>query len=104
MNPFATELRIGAIRLTFIAFALALVAPTTAAADEPPRIRIGWSERVPELDGQIDPAEWAEAGHIEKLPQATPNPGVQATQRTEIWIMTDGKTLYIGAHINKLIF
>jgi hypothetical protein len=99
VNPSRTDLRIEATCLAFIAFALALAAASPAAADEPPRIRIGWSERVPELDGQIDPAEWAEAGHIEKLTQATPNPGTQATQRTEIWIMTDGKTLYIGARL-----
>lgn len=69
------------------------------AVDEPPRIEIGWTQTPPALDGKISEGEWNDGGHIDHLTQATPDPGVQASQRTEVWIMTDGEQLYIAARL-----
>lgn len=81
---------------------IALFATTSIAAegDTPaPRLRIGWTQTPPELDGRLAEGEWEEAGYIGELTQAIPTPGVQASQRTEVWIMTDGEFLYVGARL-----
>ena len=70
-----------------------------ASADQPPRIRIGWTERPPTLDGRLEQGEWSDAARIDGLTQATPNPGAAASQRTEVWLMTDGEQLYIAARL-----
>jgi hypothetical protein len=90
-----------ALRCAFFTLSIAWVAgaATPSLADDAPRIRIGWSEQAPTLDGRIDAVEWADAAHIDGLPQATPSPGAEASQRTEIFIMTDGGTLYIAARM-----
>lgn len=96
----------GAVRSRAIALvlvtALGALAPGVARAEEPapaPSVRIGWTTVAPTLDGELSPDEWAAAGKIESLTQATPNPGVAATQRTEVWLMTDEDTLYIAARM-----
>ncbi|MBJ21118.1 MAG: hypothetical protein CL933_17055 [Deltaproteobacteria bacterium] len=70
-----------------------------ASADPPPRIRIGWSEAPPTLDGQLEPGEWSDGAHIDGLIQAVPDPGKVASQRSEVWLMTDGEQLYIAARL-----
>ena len=64
-----------------------------------PSIEIGWTTKAPEIDGQFDPVEWADAAHVDGLTQAQPDPGVAATERTEVWIMTDENNLYIAARM-----
>jgi len=67
-----------------------------AAAAEPPRVRIGWVDTPPVLDGIMDEAVWEQAGLISELTQVLPNTGAAPSQRTEIRILTDGRTLYVG--------
>lgn len=72
-----------------------------AAAEEPPRprIEIGWTAAAPAIDGRLEEGEWTAAAHVDGLTQALPDPGVPATQRTEVWIMTDEDHLYIAARL-----
>jgi hypothetical protein len=64
-----------------------------------PSVDIGWTSRPPEIDGQLGSDEWSDAAHIDGLTQATPDEGQAATQRTEIWLMTDGDNLYVAARL-----
>jgi len=90
---------------TLLALSSLLFADVTGAAEAPaksvdrPSIDIGWTTRPPKIDGRFDPDEWSDAAHIDGLTQATPNPGEVATQRTEVWLMTDGDQLYIAARL-----
>ncbi len=43
--------------------------------------------------------EWSDAARIDGLTQATPHPGAAASQRTEVWLMTDGDRLYVAARL-----
>ena len=82
-------------------FLLGVSSSTVGAeeAEERPSVEIGWTTNPPEIDGHLDPDEWADAGHVDGLTQATPDPGEAPTQRTEIWLMTDGDHLYIAARL-----
>ncbi len=75
--------------------------PTQARANEPdrPSIDIGWTQTAPLIDGLLAAGEWASAAHVDGLTQARPDPGVAATQHTEVWIMTDEEYLYIAARM-----
>ena len=72
-----------------------------AMAEEPerPSIDIGWTETPPEIDGRLDPGEWAAGAHVDGLTQAIPDEGVAATERTEVWVMTDEDHLYVAARL-----
>ncbi|MFK7897117.1 MAG: DUF5916 domain-containing protein [Myxococcota bacterium] len=80
--------------------------PASASVDEGalakmerPEVQIGWTETPPELNGRIDPAEWADAAYVDEFGQARPDEGKAPTQRTEVWIMTDEEHLYIAARL-----
>lgn len=51
------------------------------------------------LDGKLDEPIWQSAPAISKFFQREPVEGVTPTQRTEVRIVFDGKTLYIGARM-----
>jgi hypothetical protein len=78
-----------------------LAIEASASEEEPyrPSVDIGWTSRPPEIDGHLGSDEWADAAHIDGLPQATPDEGEVATQHTEIWLMTDGDYLYVAARL-----
>ncbi|MCP4904276.1 MAG: carbohydrate binding family 9 domain-containing protein [bacterium] len=86
----------------FASLLLGLVSAVAGvAAEEPdrPSIDIGWTKNAPEIDGELDTGEWADAAHVDGLTQALPDPGEQATQHTEVWIMTDEDHLYLAARM-----
>jgi len=87
--------------LGFAWLVLGLGIAITAVAEEHvrPSIDIGWTQNPPEIDGKLDVGEWEAAAHVDGLTQATPDPGMAATQRTEVWIMTDEDQLYIAARM-----
>lgn len=72
-----------------------------AGAGEParPSLPIGWTGSPPTIDGVIEPGEWRAAAHVDGLTQASPDPGVAPTERTEVWVMTDEDTLYVAARM-----
>jgi len=80
------------------AFWLGAVA-ASAKAPERPRIEIGWTDTPPTIDGVLERGEWKDGAYVDGLTQASPDPGVPATERTEVWIMTDEDTLYVGARM-----
>jgi hypothetical protein len=61
---------------------------TIARVDEPPII-----------DGRLDEAVWAQATLIEDLHQITPAEYAQPTEPTQVYVLYDGDTLYIGARL-----
>ncbi|MGI9627555.1 MAG: DUF5916 domain-containing protein [Longimicrobiales bacterium] len=51
---------------------------------------------APVLDGALDEAAWASAGVIDNFVQQEPNEGAPATERTEVRLLYDAETLYLG--------
>jgi hypothetical protein len=52
-----------------------------------------------EIDGVLDEAAWAAAPVIDRFIQQKPDPGLPATERTEVRILYDDEHLYIGAEM-----
>lgn len=63
---------------------------------EEKRVTLGWTKNPPVIDGVMDDASWAEGGLVGELTQVIPVSGAKPSQRTEIRVLTDGKTLFIG--------
>lgn len=53
-------------------------------------------ERGPRIDGTPDDAAWAHAPVRDGFLQAAPEPGAAPTQRTELCLVHDGRTLYVA--------
>ncbi|MEX2466743.1 MAG: DUF5916 domain-containing protein [Gemmatimonadota bacterium] len=64
--------------------------PTAVAARAPGPIIV---------DGVLDDGAWAEAPVIDRFIQQKPDPGMPATERTEVRILYDDEHLYIGAEM-----
>ncbi|MCP4907215.1 MAG: carbohydrate binding family 9 domain-containing protein [bacterium] len=64
--------------------------------ENPKRVTLGWTDTPPVLDGVMDDPGWLEGGLVTDLKQVLPVSGDEPTQRTEIRIVTDGKTLFVG--------
>ena len=54
--------------------------------------------RAPVLDGRLDDAAWRVAAPVSDLRQREPFEGAPATERTEVRVLHDDHTLYIGIH------
>ena len=52
-----------------------------------------------DIDGVLDDAAWAAAPVIDRFIQQKPDPGLPATERTEVRILYDDDHLYIGAEM-----
>ena len=48
------------------------------------------------IDGVLDEAAWAGAALIPDLTQQEPHPGAPTTFRTEVRILVDGESIYLG--------
>ena len=53
---------------------------------------------TPRIDGVLDDAVWQKAALIEAFTQQEPREGAPATERTEVRIMYDSRSLLIGVH------
>jgi hypothetical protein len=85
------------MRLLLTALLVCLIPGASRAAEqEPPRVRIGWTDTPPLLDGRMDETVWEQGGLIDRFIQVLPVTGAQPSQRTEVRILTDGETLYVG--------
>mgnify|MGYP001983451632 FL=1 len=49
------------------------------------------------IDGRLDESSWANAAPATDFVQSTPRTGMPATERTEVRVLFDDNTLYIGA-------
>ena len=90
-------------RMGGVVFGLALLAPSTvgsslAAQESWERYQIG-AERIqerPVLDGALDELVWARARTIDQFIQQEPDEGAASTERTEVKVLFDAETLYLG--------
>ena len=76
-------------------------APTPAVAQaskERPFIQAAKVETGPKVDGVLDDAVWQTATPVETFTQQEPNLGQPATERTEVRIVYDSRTIYIAVH------
>ena len=55
--------------------------------------------RAPVIDGRLDDSVWAAAPIINGFVQHEPFDGKEATERTEVRLLFDGRALYIGARL-----
>ena len=81
--------------------ALAILASRPAAAQEDDTLpsatarRMAASERI-QLDGLLDEAVWQSAPSASGFRQQEPIDGAAATEKTEVRVVYDGTTLYVG--------
>ena len=59
-------------------------------------VTLGWTDTPPVLDGVMDDRAWLEGGLVDDMLQVIPVSGATPSQRTEIRVVTDGHTLYVG--------
>lgn len=72
------------------------VSPTTPDSGRP-SVTLGRVSGPIRIDGILDEASWQTAGVIDNLTQQSPFPGAPSRYRTEVRLMTDGATIYVGA-------
>ncbi len=60
------------------------------------RIRATRTDVAPTLDGILEEHVWGRGGVIDELVQQEPNEGARASEDTEIYLLYDPETLYIG--------
>ena len=87
--------------LVVLAAAFALAAPSFAiaqASKERPFIQATKVETGPKIDGVLDEAVWQHAAPVEGFTQQEPRLGEPATERTEVRIVYDARTIYIAVH------
>jgi len=70
--------------------------PNMLLGDEPASIAVGRVSEPIQLDGRLDEPGWNAAGVIADLVQQSPVPGGPTRYRTEVRLLTDGETLFIG--------
>src|SRR5439155_19679090 len=66
-----------------------------AAANEP-TVHAETAQGPIRIDGVLDDAAWAEAAVIPDLAQQEPHPGAPTPFRTEVRILVDAESIYIG--------
>src|SRR5438552_4417392 len=60
-----------------------------------PAVRI---DQAPRLDGVLDDQVWQKAAVIQEFTQQEPREGAPASERTEVRVLYDGRSLLIGVH------
>jgi hypothetical protein len=74
--------------------------PSLAGQDAPPRVltsgRLADEAPTPTLDGRVDEPVWMSVEPYTNFTQQDPNEGEPATERTEVRVLLDRRTLYIG--------
>jgi hypothetical protein len=79
---------------------LAVAAATSNThADRAPHARAAERSGAITIDGRLDEPAWSAATPITAFRQTQPDEGSPATQRTEVRVLFDGGSLYIGARM-----
>lgn len=78
--------------------AASLHAQSVASDSTMRAVRIAAGARAPVLDGRLDDAVWRSAPATSDLRQREPHEGGAATERTEVRVLYDHETLFIGVH------
>ena len=84
-----------------LAALIALAVPPSAAAQsskERPFVDAVRVEQGPRIDGVLDDAVWQQATPVGTFTQQEPSLGQPATERTEVRIVYDARTIYIAVH------
>src|SRR5688572_9486245 len=82
-----------------IVLCLAAAAPAGAQPSrERPFVQAVRVDEGPRVDGALDDEVWARATPVEGFTQQEPNLGQPATERTEVRIVYDARTIYIAVH------
>ncbi|MBZ5587749.1 MAG: carbohydrate binding family 9 domain-containing protein [Acidobacteriia bacterium] len=78
--------------------ALGHVATTlaTQANGQPPRVLAGRATSPIQVDAFLNEPAWRDAGVIADLSQQSPRPGASTPYRTEVRVLVDDDTLYLG--------
>ncbi len=87
--------------ITLVAVFLVAAGFLTAHAQpskERPFIQATRVDAGPRIDGVLDDAVWQTATPVESFTQQEPNLGQPATERTDVRILFDSRTLYIAVH------
>jgi hypothetical protein len=91
------------ILLAVFAFGRALpVTPDSVKAPRqaPPTITATATTRPLHVDGVLDEADWKSAPVADGFVQSEPSTGAPASERTEVRVLYDANTLYIGAYLH----
>ena len=90
-------LRNGLVVAGLVLVSLSAVQPVLGQASwNSHQVRATETQIPPLLDGFLQEGEWGRGGLIERLIQQEPNEGAPATERTEVFMLYDAETLYIG--------
>lgn len=82
-----------------------LVMMTSVAAQQSPseqsgkHVRVVRVDTVPVIDGRLDDSVWEQAEVITDFHQTRPGDGAEPSDPTEVYLMYDDDTLYIGARM-----
>ena len=109
IESIPVKLTTGFIRTGLLSLAVLVTAPPAAAAqtmapaEAEPVTPSGQAARLPagariKLDGLLDEPVWRTVPPITGLRQREPGQGVPATERTEVSVLYDDGTLYIGVN------
>src|SRR5689334_11513540 len=86
-------------------FVLILASLTFAYGQAPVTTKQAHVSRVPngaiKLDGVLDDAAWAQAAPVTDFVQKEPNEGAPPSERTEVRIVYDDTSLYVGARLQS---
>lgn len=80
------------------AVALILLFAVVANAHECPSIKASRTAKAPKIDGKLDDGCWKNAEVFSNFTQGYPNPGASPTFKTEVKVVFDKKTIYIGVN------
>ncbi|MBL8961804.1 MAG: carbohydrate binding family 9 domain-containing protein, partial [Gemmatimonadetes bacterium] len=76
-----------------------------AMVEAQPSSKVARASRVsgaaPRVDGRLDPGEWATAQVISDFLQQRPREGTEPSEKTEVWVLYDDQSLYIGARMHR---
>jgi hypothetical protein len=85
--------------LAVLAAVLAAAVPAAAQSSrERPFVQAVKVDTGPRVDGALDDEVWARATPVDTFTQQEPNLGQPATERTEVRIVYDARTIYIAVH------
>ena len=60
------------------------------------QVRAPLTRAAPTLDGALDDAIWADAARLDRFIQQEPDEGAPSSERTEVLVLYDSETLYLG--------
>ena len=85
----------------FWAAAAGAQAPPASHASGPsrPTIRAARTAEPIHVDGRLEEAAWARAEPATEFTQLDPDEGKPSTQRTDVRVLVDASSVYIGAHL-----